>query len=247
MLGWLTHVEMSHRHPLLGGFLADLAQRGRVILFDKRGSGLSDRTQDAVSPETRVADLVTVLDAAESQRPIVFGVSEGASIGALFAAEHPARTRGLFAFGATAKLLASDDYPHGQPASFIEHLTREVEENWGEPVFVDLETPSMKGDAEFGEWLATYMRSAASPSAALEMLLAHVALDIRPALPRIACPTTIMHRAGDRVIPVDDGRWLAQQIPGAELVVTEGVDHLPFVGDKSAVLHEIDRLIARIG
>src|SRR6185369_4253169 len=132
----------------------------RVILFDKRGVGLSDRVANLTSVQERLDDIRVVLDAAGSERPVVFGASEGGGLGALFAAVHPERTRALVTFGSTARMLKTTDYPHGIAPVLLDALIVHLREHWGDPKFVEVEAPSMASDAVFVEWLSTYIRMA---------------------------------------------------------------------------------------
>ncbi len=240
LLGWITHVELSWQHPTLANFLRRLAHIGRVIIMDKRGTRLSDRAFEAASLQDRVDDIRAVLEHAGVSRAVFFGVSEGASMAALFGAMHPNSTRGLILYGGTARMLAAEGYPHGLPKEFVGAVSQEMRAHWGEPLFVELEAPSMKDDEGFRDWLALFMRMAASPGNAVKMLEFNAAIDIRGALPHVSVPTLVLHRKGDQLAPFGGGAYMAEHIPGAQLVALEGNDHVPFVGDVESVHRAIE-------
>ncbi len=223
LLGWLSHVELAWEHPSLANFLRRLARLGRVIIFDKRGTGLSDRAFEAASLQDRIDDMRAILEHAGVTRALFVGASEGASMAALFGALHPRATRGLVLYGG-----ATGPAPG------------EIGERWGDPLLVELEAPSMQNDRAFRDWFALFMRMAASPGNAAKMLEMNAAFDIRGVLPILSAPTLVLHRRGDRVAPFDGGAHLAENIPGARFVPLEGDDHLPFVGDVDPILREIE-------
>lgn len=241
--GWLTHVEMAHEHPSLAGFLGHFAQTCRVTIFDKRGAGLSDRADRVLSVEDRVADLRAVLDAASVQLPVLLGIGEGASVAAAYAIAHPGRVRGVVAYAATARLVRDEGYRHGHTEAHFEEIVAQVEESWGEPVFVELEAPSRVGDETFTDWLGAYMRMSASPGSAVAMLREYAAMDVRLVLPSLLAPTLVVHRKGDLFVPVEAGRYFASLVPGSTFVELEGEDHLPYVGQVDAVQATIDKFL----
>ncbi len=230
VLGWITHLELSYGHPTLAGFLRSLAREHRVILFDKRGTGLSDRVVEGASFDDRLDDLRTVLDAAKSERAALLGVSEGAALAAFFSALHPDRVRSATLWGASARMTNTSDYTAGLEPSFLEEIYGLMTTRWGDAFFAELEAPSMATDEAFKGWLSSYMRIAASPGDAVAMMKASAAVDLRRALPLVSVPTLVMHREEDRVIPVAGGKWVADAIPGARWMKLPGGDHVPFTG-----------------
>ena len=214
--GWVSHVELALEDPLQGSFLRRLASFARLIVFDKRGTGLSDRVPDDQLPtlEERMDDLRAVMDAVGSERAAIFGVSEGGNLAALFAATYPDRTAALAMFGTFAKRVWSPDYPWAPTPEARERLYEIVERDWGGAMDLATLVPSKVGDAEFMRRLATYLRRAASPGAALALLRMNTQIDIRNVLPSISAPTLVMHRVGDRDANIEEGRFIAARIPG---------------------------------
>jgi len=243
--GWVSHVEAAWEEPTLARFFERLASFSRLILFDKRGTGLSDRVPDTALPtlEVRMGDLHAVCDAAGSERPALFGVSEGASMCLLFAATYPRRTSSIVLFGGYTLRLATPDYPWGTSVEQFEAFLAEIERDWGGPVGLELRAPSMYGDPRFRETWARYIRTGASPGAALALTRMNAQIDVRPILGAIGVPTLVMHRTGDRLIPVAAGRFIAERIPGARFVELPGDDHLPWIGDSEAIAGEIEQFL----
>jgi class 3 adenylate cyclase len=243
--GWVSHVELAWEEPSLARFLGRLASFTRLIVFDKRGTGLSDRVPPSQLPplEERMDDLRAVMDAAGSQRAAIFGFSEGGNLSALFAASHPERTRALLLFGTFARRLRSPDYPWAPTIDQRQQFYEDVERDWGRDLDLSLYVPSKARDPAFMSRLTTYFRNAASPGAAVTLLRMNSAVDIRHVLPAIHVPTLVMNRTGDRSVHVDEGRWVAQQIPGARFVELAGEDHMPWVGDQDSVLDEIQEFL----
>ena len=242
---WISHVELAWEEPTLAKFLRRLASFSRLIRFDKRGTGLSDRVPNDKLPtlEERTDDLRAVMDAAGSKQAAVFGVSEGGNLSAFFAATYPERTKALVLFGAFAKRIWSPDYPWAPKPEDREREYEMVERKWGELMDVEHYVPSKVGDEAFTQRLATYFRRSASPGAAIALLRMNTQLDIRHVLPTIRVPTLVVHRTGDRDANVEEGRWIAGQIPGARFVELPGEDHLPWVGDSDLVLGEIEEFL----
>ena len=233
--GWVSHVEQAWEEPTLARFLRRLSSFSRLIVFDKRGTGLSDRVPDDKLPtlEERMDDLRAVMDAAGSERAAVFGVSEGGNLCALFAATYPERTTSLVMFGCFAKRIWSPDYPWAPTPEQRQQEYELVEREWGNLMDLARYVPSKIGDQAFARRLTAYMRSAASPGAAVALLRMNTQIDIRLVLPTIRVPTLVIHRTGDRDANVEEGRWLAARIPGARFVELPGDDHLPWVGDQA--------------
>jgi class 3 adenylate cyclase len=243
--GWVSHVELAWEEPTLARFLRRLASFSRLIMFDKRGTGLSDRVPNDRLPtlEERIDDLRAVMDAVGSERASVFGVSEGGNLSAFFAATYPERTKALVLFGTFAKRIWSSDYPWAPKAEDREREYETIEREWGELMDVGHYVPSKAGDEAFARRLATYFRRSASPGAAVALLRMNTQLDIRHILATIRLPTLVIHRTGDRDANVEEGRWIARQIPNARFVELPGEDHLPWVGDADSVLDEIEEFL----
>lgn len=248
VMGWVSHLDYFWTEPSFARFLRRLASFSRVILFDKRGTGLSDRVplNELPTLEQRMDDVRAVMDAAGSKRALLCGVSEGTALSAVFAAAHPERTTGLVMIGACAKRLRDTGYRWGlteeQRDQFLDRIRRE----WGGPVGLEERAPSMASDAGFRQWWAAYLRTAASPGAAVALTRMNSEADIREILPAICVPTLVIHRTGDKCLSVEEGRYVASRIPGATFVELPGVDHLPFVGDQDAILEAIEEFSAAV-
>jgi pimeloyl-ACP methyl ester carboxylesterase len=243
--GWVSHVELAWEEPTLARFLRRLASFSRLIMFDKRGTGLSDRVPNDKLPtlEERIDDLRAVMDAVDSERAAIFGFSEGGNLSAFFAATYPERTKALVLFGTFAKRIWSSDYPWAPRPEDRERESETLEREWGELMDLEYYVPSKAGDQAFLRRLATYFRRSASPGAAVALLRMNTQLDIRHILPTIRVPTLVIHRKGDRDASVEEGRWIAEQIPNARFVELSGEDHLPWVGHQDAVIDEVQEFL----
>lgn len=242
VMGWVSHLEYFWKHHLFASFLDRLASFSRLILFDKRGTGLSDRVPLSELPtlEQRMEDVHAVMDAVGSERAVLIGVSEGGPMCALFAATYPERTSAVVMIGTYAKRLQSDDYPWGTSRERHEEFYQLMRSEWGSAVGIEARAPSMAGDPEFCAWWAEYLRNGASPGAAVALTKMNAEIDVRPVLPLIQVPTLVIHRTGDLCLRVEEGRYVAELIPGCRYVEFEGIDHLPFVGDQDEILDEIE-------
>lgn len=245
VMGWVSHLEYFWEEPRFTAFLNRLASFSRLIIFDKRGTGLSDRVPLEYLPnlEQRMEDVHAVMDAVGSKRAVLVGVSEGGPMCSLFAATYPERTSALVMIGTYAKRIRDDEYPWApteeQREAFFELMRRE----WGGPVGIDERAPSLAGDSAFREWWATYLRMGASPGAAVALTKMNAEIDVRAVLPIIHVPTLVIHRSGDMCLKVEEGRFVASQISGAKFVELDGIDHLPFVGEQEEILDEIERFV----
>jgi len=246
--GWVSNVEGSWEEPTQERFLRRLASFSRLILFDKRGTGLSDPVAESSLPtlEERMDDVRAVMDAAESERAAVFGFSEGGNMSALFAATYPERAVALVAFGIFAKRIRSPDYPWAPTVEDRQREIEHVEQEWGREMDIDVLAPSAAADPEFKRRLLSYLRRSASPAAAAALLRMNTAIDIRGVLPAIHVPTLVLHRTDDLEARVEEGRWIAGRIPGAKFIELPGADHLPWVGDQDAVLDEIEEFLTGV-
>lgn len=243
--GWVSNVESSWEDPQLAAFFRKLASFSRLILFDKRGTGLSDRVPTVELPtlEQRMDDVRAVLDAAGSTRAALLGVSEGAGMSILFAATYPQRTIALAIYGGFAKRLWAPDYPWAPTMEERQAWIASLAAGWGGTVDMETLAPSRAGDSHFARWFATYLRRSASPSAAVSLAEMNTYVDVRSVLPTVHVPTLVMHRAGDRDVNVANGRYIAKHIPGAKFVELPGIDHVWFSGDSEAIVDEVEEFL----
>jgi pimeloyl-ACP methyl ester carboxylesterase len=218
-----------------------------VIVFDNRGTGLSDRVPLVEMPtiEQRMYDLRAVMHAVGSRRAVLCGVSEGGPMSAVFAATYPERTLALIMIGTYAKRIRSADYPWGPTAAEREEFIREIQDHWGGPVGLEERAPSLANDRRFRDWWAAYLRMGASPGAAVALTRMNGEIDVRNVLSAVRVPALVLHRTGDRCLLLEEGRYVASRIPGATFVELPGIDHLPFVGDQDSILREIEQFVAR--
>ncbi len=242
--GFISHLEQAWEDPAYSRFLQRLASFSRLIQFDKRGTGLSDRITEIPTLEQRMDDVRVVMDATGSERAALFGISEGGSMSVLFAATYPERTSALILYGSIARGAWAPDYPWGSRLdgnweAWLEGWRKE----WGGPYGIEFWAPSVAHDARFRQWWAKYLRLGASPSAVINVFRMNAAIDVRDMLPAIHVPTLVLHRSGDRAIDVEEGRYLAQHIPGAKLAELSGDDHLWWVGDSESIVNEIQEFL----
>ncbi len=244
--GWLSNIEAFWEEPSAARFFERLASFSRLLLFDKRGTGLSDRVADMPDLETRMDDVRAVMDAVRSTRAALVGYSEGGPMCALFAATYPERTTAVVTIGSFPRRTWTPEYPYGptreEYAAFADATVRD----WGGPVGLETRAPSLAHDARFREWWARFLRMSASPGANRALLKMNAEIDIRHILPAIRVPTLIIHNVGDRAVPVEASRYMAERIPGAKYVELPGNDHLPFVGNAAAILDEIEEFLTGV-
>ena len=232
--GFVSNVELGWQSPLYVDFYERLAGMGRLILFDKRGTGLSDRVSGVPSLEVRMDDVRAVMDAAGSERAALFGISEGGPMTVLFAATHPERTTAAVLYGSNGPVLTwTKETPWQRTREESLRRIEEAERRWGtrdaaKEAIENWVAPSLAGDNEFIEWWATYSRMSASPGAVAALWRMNLEIDIRHVLPAVRVPMLVIHRTGDAV-PVEGARYLAAHIPGAEFLELPGVDHVPIV------------------
>jgi len=239
--GFVSHLEHAWEDPSYTRFLTQLASFSRLILFDKRGTGLSDRISGIPTLEERMDDVRAVMDAADSGKAALFGVSEGGPMGVLFAATYPDRATALVLYGSIVRGAWAPDFPWGpKPESArYEAWLEGWRKEWGGPYGIETRAPSMAKDEAFRQWFAKYLRLSASPSAVIKVFEMNTAIDVRDILPTIRVPTLVLHRAGDKVINIEHGRYLAKHIAGAKFVELNGDDHLWWVGDTDALVNEV--------
>jgi pimeloyl-ACP methyl ester carboxylesterase len=248
VMGWTTNIEAMWEEPRLARFLSRLASFARLILFDKRGVGLSDRVSESELPtfETRMDDIRAVMDAAGSERAMVFGVSEGGPLASLFTATYPERTIGLVLFGTAARYAWAPDFPWGTSEERWRAYMDRMDRSWGTREFAewvvgDWGAPTRVDDQELIDWLAAYTRRAASPGAAMALSRMNRQIDVRAALPAIHTPTLVLARTEDPDFHIEATRQMAESIPGARLMEFPGSDHFFWVGDQDALLDEVER------
>ncbi len=243
--GFVSHLESAWESPAFAHFLERLATFSRLILFDKRGTGLSDRVPPRELPnlEERIDDVRAVMEAVGSKRAALLGVSEGGPMSILFATTHPDRVSALILYGTYARRVRDTDYPFGPTIDEHRAFIERTQKDWGGPAGADVWAPSLADDEQFRRWWGQYLRLGASPAAARAVLEMTLEIDVRELLPAIRVPTLVLHRSGDRRIEVGGGRYLAGRIPGAKLVELPGSDHLVWVGDSEAIVDEIEEFL----
>ena len=241
--GWISHLEHQWEEPSLARFLQRLASFSRLIMFDKRGTGLSDRVSVKELPtlEQRMDDVRAVMDAVRSERAAIMGISEGGPMSVLFAATYPQRTSALVLYGTMA--TRAESRPTDEQ---LQPIFDAMERSWGQTMNTGLWAPSRAQDQQFREWMARLGRLGASPGAAVALTRMNLEIDVRHVLPAIRVPTLIVHRTGDRAVAVDLGRHLAQEISGAKFVELPGDDHFPSVGDADAILDEVQEFLTGV-
>ena len=233
-----SHLEHSWEDPALARFLRRLASFSRLIVFDKRGTGLSDRDPADRAPllEDRVSDIAAVMEAAGSTKAAIMGISETAAMALLFAATYPERTTAVIAYGSWTN--GSDTRPAypWAPTSDDDEWLAELERNWGRgALFLEEVVPSLVGDKRYEAWYAKLERLAASPGAAVALARMAMQIDVRDILPTVHVPTLVLHRRDDHAVPIEDGKYIADRVPGAKFVALPGADHWPWIGDERAV------------
>jgi pimeloyl-ACP methyl ester carboxylesterase/class 3 adenylate cyclase len=237
--GFVSNVEHYWQMPNVPEILERLAGCSRLILWDKRGTGLSDPVSQVPTLEERMDDLRAVMDAAGSERAALYGISEGGPMSILFAATYPERVRSLVLYGTTPRFSQAEDFPYGWSSERLEGMLEEIERDWGEGALLEDFAPSYASDDAVREVWGRYERAGASPAMGRAVLQALAAIDVRPLLASVHVPTLVLHRTGDRIAAVEGARLIAESIPGARIVEFDEPDHLPMVGDMDAVVDEI--------
>lgn len=243
--GWISNIDWVWACPELVQFLIELGKTARVILFDKRGTGLSDRVVELSTLEERMDDIRAVMDAAHSKKAVLFGHSEGGCVSALFAATYPNRVLSLITFGIFAKRRYSPDYPWAPTDEERQKTYDMIENNWGNEGEMGLQSlaPSKAQDPKFMKWLANYFRSGASPGAAMMLTKMNTQVDITNILKSINVPTLVMQRTHDIDVKVEEGKFIADRIKDAQFVALEGNDHLFWAGDTTEILRHMKAFI----
>jgi len=225
--GFVSHLDYDWQHPSSARLLERLGSFARLIRFDKRGTGLSDRAVGLPDLETRMDDVRAVMDAAGSDRAALFGYSEGGPLAILFAATYPQRVRALVLYGTYAKRMGPDsDYPWSETPEERAGYAAAVEREWG--VEADLSRMAPGADESLARWWMARARASASPGSARDLVLMNSQADVRDALPVVQAPTLVIHRVGDRDARVEEGRYIAAHVPGARFVELPGDTHVPF-------------------
>ena len=241
--GFISHIEHFWEEPGTARYLERLASFSRLILVDRRGTGLSDPILGNVTLEQEADDLLAVLDAAGSERPALLGYTSGGPLIAQFAATYPERVSALIFYACIARAVSAPDYdwaltPEERQAAFDELLS-----HWGEGANIDVIAPSRAGDERLRSWMARLERLSASPGAIRALSRSFAEADVREILPTLNVPTLVMHRIGDRLIDIRHSRYLAEHIPGAKLVEFPGDDSLASVGDTESIVGEIEEFL----
>jgi pimeloyl-ACP methyl ester carboxylesterase len=244
--GFVSNVEHWWDEPAATRFFERLAAFSRVILFDKRGTGLSDRVADVAVLERRVDDLTVVLDAVGAGHAVVVGASEAGPTCAVFAATHPERVSALVLVGAMARWTSAPDYPWARSALTYKMVMRTMQASWGTGITMPLYAPSRWADAGLRSWWARLERTGAGPGALHALLEANMNLDVRPVLPSIRVPTLVLHSVGDRAVKIGGSRYIASVIPDAKFVQLPGSDHVFFGSDSDALLVEIQEFVTGV-
>jgi class 3 adenylate cyclase/dienelactone hydrolase len=242
--GYVSHLEIGFENPAIRKMTERLVKFARLIVFDKRGTGMSDPVDTAPTLEQRMDDVRAVMDAAGSERAAVIGVSEGGPMAILFAATYPQRTQALVLYGAMARSTWAPDYPWATPKeALIEAAQELMAPDFGSGNSVEVFAPSQADNPKAREWMARMERFAATPAMRAQLLKMSIDIDVRPALSLISAPTLVLHRKGDRVVNINSGRYLAEHIEGAKLVELEGRDHLIWYGGTDEVIGEIEQFL----
>jgi class 3 adenylate cyclase len=244
---YVSHLDLLWENPPLTHFMRRLGSFARVILFDRRGVGLSDPVEKAATLEERMDDVRAVMDAAGCEHAALLGMSEGSTMCMLFAATYPERTSALVLWGAMARSTEADDYPWAPPKEALVEANEElIAPLWGRGATLDIFSPSLAGNARAREFQARFERQAASPMRVWQLVEMFLDTDVRGALPLIQAPTLVLHRRGDRAVNYRAARWLAEQIEGSRYVELEGEDHFPWVGDSEAALAAIEEFLTGV-
>jgi pimeloyl-ACP methyl ester carboxylesterase len=241
--GFVSHAEWSWEYPPFARFLGRLASFSRLIVIDKRGTGLSDPVSGVPTPEQRADDILAVLDAVGTEQATLFGTFDGGTLCVLLAAMHPERVESLALYATPAKFTQDADYPFGWSPAAIQLYLTASEEGWGSDASVDVLAPSLAGDPGYRQWCARLVRAAASPGMAVSLLQMNARLDVRDLLSGVEAPSVVLHRAGDALVELGHSEYLAAGLPHARLVKLDGADHWPWAGDPDIVVAELRELV----
>jgi len=246
VVGFISHLDLAYENPPIVRFLERLSSFCRLIVFDKRRTGLSDRVSAMPTLEQRMDDVRAVMDALGSERAAIFGYSEGGPMSILFSATYAQRTSALILYASMARIAWSPDNPWGRTEEEVQARARTIEEYWGEGKQLEWYAKSLVGNDEHRRWFARFERGAASPGAALALLQMNMQIDVRHVLPVISVPTLVLQRTRDPNIKVENGRYIAQHIQGAKYVEFPGEDHAPWAGDADTLCDEIQAFLTGV-
>ena len=244
--GLFTHVEHQWEEPSFARFLDRLASFSRLIVFDARGTGLSDQAPELPPMEEQMDDVQAVLDAVGCSSAAFFGLSQAGPMAILFAASHPERTRALVLYATYARVRSQDDYPWGRSAEWLDDYARQIDQEWGSGAFLSQVAPTRAEDESFRRWWGRLERLSYGPGNALAYFRMNAQIDVRSILPTIQIPTLVIQRLDDVYRNPGHSRYLAAHIAGAKLVELPGVDHLPYVGDSDAILDEVQEFLTGV-
>jgi pimeloyl-ACP methyl ester carboxylesterase len=241
--GFVSNIEHYWEMPQVPDLLERLASFARVVIFDKRGTGLSDPVAGPPPLEERMDDMQAVMDAAGVERAALYGISEGGPASVLFAATYPERTSALVLYGSTPRFRTDSDISWGATDEQIEVMLSETERTWGDGALMGVFAPSVAEDPAMQEVWGRFQRASASPAMARAVVASLFEIDVRDILPTIRVPTLILHRTRDLIAPVEGARLMAERIPDARLVEFDGADHVPFTGDFEPVVDEMEEFL----
>jgi pimeloyl-ACP methyl ester carboxylesterase len=244
--GFVSNLDLQWQDQRAGQFFQRLSSFCRLIRFDKRGTGLSDRGSRVATLEERMDDVRAIMDAVGSQRATLVGYSEGGAMSTLFAATYPDRTSALVLLGSMARFAWAPDNPWGRTAEQFADRRTWLKEHWGKGKYADLWAPSMAGDTSFRKLIGSFERSGASPGSALALLEMNQDIDVRHVLPSVNVPTLVLHATGDQMVCIEHGRYLGKTIPGAKFVEIDGIDHLPWCADADTIADEIEDFLTGV-
>jgi class 3 adenylate cyclase len=240
---WLSNIDQYWDHPQASHFLQRLASFSRLIMFDKRGTGLSDPAPGPQTLEERMDDVLAVMEAAGSERAVLFGISEGCPMASLFAATYPERCVSLILYGSYGRWLRTDDYPPGSRPEVARAWAQQWIDSWGTGASLQILAPSIAQDDDFRRWWGRFERHSVRPGMVGPIIDVVASTDVRDVFPAIRVPALVLHRRDDRLIGHANGRWVADQIPGAQYVELPGEDHMYFAGDSDAILDEVQQFV----
>jgi class 3 adenylate cyclase len=247
----VNHIESAWQEPSLARHYRRLASFSRLVLFDRRGAGLSDRLPSDAAPtiEERAEDIAAVIGAAECRRPALFATADGSAVALFFAATYPQALQALVLWAPSARYVEGPDYPIGLPAE--RHVNTEplFERRWGnedDPLSVHRMAPSRVGDTRWYRSVARMERLTASPRAAAALWTIHAQTDVRAVLPAIQTPTLVLHATGDQIFPLAQGRYVAEHVPTARFVELHGTDHLYWAQLGDQVADEIEEFLTGV-
>lgn len=226
--GWWSHLENARASEEAAWTFNRLASFCRLIRFDKRGTGMSDRVSGPATLEDRMDDVRAVMEAAGSTRAALYGMSEGGPMAILFAATYPDRTRALILYGSYPRRVSAPDYPWAPDPAWWQRYAEDLERHWGTDAFdIELRWPSHADDPQARAWWVESRRRSMSPGAARALAEMNAKIDVRHVLPAIGVPTLILNCVGDRVSSIEGARYMAERIPGAKIIELPGEDHIP--------------------